>query len=259
MKLKSAQIRNVTFHVCERPELFREGLVAVVNWRNRIRLSVAAIFMIVNAFVHGQSTLTTLRGSVRDASGAAIVHATVTVRSAGTQVSGETRTDEAGAYILFDLPPSRYEISVATPGFAIQRRTDVELTVNAEEVVDFNLYPATIESIVEVHAEGHGIDLESAALTRVVDPRAMRKLPLNGRDWTQLALLETGVSAIRTQNALNGSNSNRGSRRFGSAVTGGAALGQNSYLLSQNERADPNLVATILAGGTCGLLRDTSL
>src|SRR4051812_43709145 len=125
MKLKSAQILNVTFHVCERPELFREGLVAVVNWRNRIRLTVVAIFTIVNAFMHGQSTLATLRGSVRDASGAAIVQETVTLRNAGTQVSRETRTDEAGVYILFDLPPSRYEITVATPGFAIQPRTDV--------------------------------------------------------------------------------------------------------------------------------------
>src|SRR3954452_3423345 len=109
MKLKSAQIRNVTFRVCERPELFREGLVAVVNWRNRIRLSDVAIFMIVNAFMYGQSTLATLRRSARDAAGAAIVHATVTVRNADTQVSREARTDEAGVYILFDLPPSRYE------------------------------------------------------------------------------------------------------------------------------------------------------
>jgi carboxypeptidase family protein len=213
-------------------------VVAVVNWLNRIRLSVVAIFMIVNGLVHGQSTLATLRGSVRDASGAAIVNASVTVRNAGTQVARETRTDKTGAYVLFDLPPSIYEITVATPGFTIQRRTDIELAVSAEKVVDFSLYPATIESSVEVHAEVHGIDLESA-LTGVVDPRAMRELPLNGRDWTQLALLEPGVSAIRTQNALNGSNSNRGSRGFGSAVTiGGARPGQNSYWLdgiSQND------------------------
>jgi len=129
-------------------------MVPLVNRRNRISLSVVTIFMIVNAFVHGQSTLGTLRGSVSDASGAAIVQATVTVRNAGTQVSRKTRTDEAGVYILFDLPPSRYEITVATPGFTIQRRTDVELTVNAEEVVDFNLYPATIESSLGVHAKG---------------------------------------------------------------------------------------------------------
>ncbi|MFL6438154.1 MAG: carboxypeptidase-like regulatory domain-containing protein [Terriglobales bacterium] len=236
MKLKSAQILNVTFHVCERPELFREGLVAVVNWRNRIRLTVVAIFTIVNAFMHGQSTLATLRGSVRDASGAAIVQETVTLRNAGTQVSRETRTDEAGVYILFDLPPSRYEITVATPGFAIQPRTDVEFTVKAEEVVHFNLYPATIESSVEVHAEGHGIDLESAALTRVVDPRAMRELPLNGPGLDSAC----AVGARR----LGHSHSECTERKqlqsqnppvWFSSDNWRSRPGQNSYLLSQND------------------------
>src|SRR5215469_8299086 len=67
--------------------------------------------MMVNGLVHGRSTLATPRGSVQDASGAAIVNATVTVRNGGTQVSRGTRTDEAGVYILLDLPPSRYEIT----------------------------------------------------------------------------------------------------------------------------------------------------
>ena len=62
---------------------------------------------------------------------------------------------------------------------------------------------------------------------------------MNGRDWTQLALLGPGISAVRTQNALNGSSSNLGSRGFGSAVTiGGARPTQNNYLLdgiSQND------------------------
>ena len=62
---------------------------------------------------------------------------------------------------------------------------------------------------------------------------------MNGRDWTQLALPGPGVSAIHAQNALNGSNSNRGSRGFGSAVTiGGTRPAQNNYLLdgiSQND------------------------
>lgn len=211
----------------------------VVNWHNPIGLSVVATLLIVDGLVYGQGTLASLRGTVLDPSGAAIVSATVSVRNAPTQVSRETRTDQAGSYTVFDLPPSTYEITVAAPGFTIQRRMDVELTVSAEEVVDFSLNPATVRSTVEVHAEAHGIDRESAALAEVGNPRVMRELPLNGRDWTQLALLEPGVSAIRTQNALNGSNSNRGSRGFGSAVTiGGGRLGQNNYLLdgvSQND------------------------
>jgi outer membrane receptor protein involved in Fe transport len=216
-----------------RPEM------AQINWRNRIGLSIVVIFMISAGLVHGQTTFASLRGTVRDPSGAAIANATVTVMNDATQVSREARTGEAGTYAVFDLAPSIYKITIAAPGFAIQHRTDVELTVNAEEVVDFGLNPSTVRSNVEVDSEARGIDFESAALTEVVDARAMHELPLNGRDWTQLALLEPGVSAIRTQNDLNGSNSNRGSRGYGSAVTiGGARPGQNNYLLdgiSQND------------------------
>ena len=71
------------------------------------------------------------------------------------------------------------------------------------------------------------------------DAKAKRELPLNGRDWTQLALLQPGVSAIRTQNTLNGSSSNRGSRGFGSAVSIGCGRPtQNNHFvdgISQND------------------------
>jgi hypothetical protein len=211
----------------------------MVNWRNRIGLSVVAIFVIVDGCMYGQSTFASLRGTVRDRSGAIVANAKVTVRNADTQVSRETQTDMVGTYAVFDLPPSLYEITIAAPSFEIERRTNVELSVSAEDVVDFSLNPATVQSSVEVHVEANDIDRESVALTDVVDPGAMRELPVNGRDWTQLALLEPGVSGIRTQNALNGSNSNRGSRGFGSAVTiGGTRPGQNNYLLdgiSQND------------------------
>jgi hypothetical protein len=200
-----------------RPEM------AQINCRNLIGLSIVAISMIFDGQVHGQSTFASLRGTVRDPSGAAIANATVTVTSDATQVSREARTGQTGTYAVFDLAPSIYKITIAAPGFATQHRRDVELTVNAEEVVDFGLNPSTVRSNIEVDSEARGIDFKSTALTEVVDARAMHELTLNGRDWTQLALLEPGVSAVRTQNELNGSNSNRGSRGYGSAVTIGGA------------------------------------
>jgi hypothetical protein len=202
-------------------------------------LCLLAILMIAYGLLPAQTTFASLRGTVHDPSGDVIANATVTVRNSATQVLRDTRSDVAGAYNFFDLPPSIYEVTIAATGFATQRRTDVELAVNAEEVLDSTLTPPTVQTSVDVHAEASGIDIESAALSYVEDSRSVRELPLNGRDWTQLAFLEPGVSAIRTQNALNGSSSNRGSRGFGSAVTiGGTRPGQNNYLLdgiSQND------------------------
>jgi hypothetical protein len=211
----------------------------MTTWRNPTALGIAVILMIADALLPAQTTFASLRGTIHDPTGAAVANATVTVRNSATQVSREMRSDNAGAYNLFDLPPSRYEVTIIAPGFATERRTDVELTVNAEEVLDFSLNPSTVRSSVEVSAEATGIDLDSAALTYVEDSQTVWELPLNGRDWTQLALLQPGVSAIRTQNALNGSSSNRGSRGFGSAVTiGGTRPGQNNYLLDGTSQND---------------------
>jgi len=58
----------------------------------------------------------------------------------------ETRSNGEGAWTVFDLPPSRYEITVAAPRFAAERPTDVELTVNADQVLDLSLNPSTVQS-----------------------------------------------------------------------------------------------------------------
>ena len=137
------------------------------------------------------------------------------------------------------LPPAAYEITVSAANFATQRRPHVELTVGLEEVLNITLSPSAVNSSIDVTANPAGIDLENASLQGVENTRTMRALPLNGRDWTQLALLEPGVSAIRTQNALNGGSSNRGSRGFGSEVTiNGGRPTQNNYFvdgISQND------------------------
>jgi hypothetical protein len=214
-------------------------------------LCFASILLITDGVLSAQTTFASVWGTVHDSSGAPIVDATVTVTNSATQVSRNTWTDEDGSWTIFDLPPSRYEITIAASGFAAQRRTDVELTVDAEAVVDFSLNPSTVRSSVDVHAEIAGIDVESTALSEIEDARDVRELPLNGRDWTQLALLEPGVSAIRTQDALNGSTSNRGSRGFGSEVTiGGARPAQNNYFL---DGISENDYTNGVPGGALGL------
>ena len=139
---------------------------------------IIMILMISDSLLSAQTTFASLRGTIHDSSGAAIANATVIVRNSATQVLRNTRSDEEGTWTVFNLPPSRYEITIAAPGFASQRRTDVELTVNAEEALNFSLNPSTIESRVDVHAGIPIIDVESTALTDVEETRAVRELPL---------------------------------------------------------------------------------
>jgi hypothetical protein len=142
------------------------------------------------------------------------------------------KSNGAGVFDVPDLPPSSYEITISATGFQTQRRTKIELSVGAQQLLNILLNPASVSSNVEVTTAAPGVDLANAGISGVEDGKTTRELPLNGRDWTQLALLQPGVSAVRTQNTLNGSTANRGSRGFGSEVSiGGGRPTQNNYFL----------------------------
>ena len=189
--------------------------------------------------LHAQTTSAELRGDIHDPSGAVIPNGEITVKNVATGAVRLTKSNASGIFSVPDLQPSQYEMTVSATGFTTQRRTNIELTVGALEVMNITLTPSSVSSSVEVTADAPGVELANAALAGVEDAKATRELPLNGRDWTQLALLQPGVSAIRTQNTLNGSSSNRGSRGFGSEVSiGGGRPTQNNYFfdgISQND------------------------
>jgi hypothetical protein len=197
------------------------------------RLALAALLAAASAsLIHAQSTSAQVEGTVHDSSGAVIPNASVSIKNTATGIERTTTSNASGVFNLPDLQPSVYELTISAPGFASQRREAIELTVGAQQVVNVTLSASAVSSSVEVTAAPPAIELASASLAGVEDSRATRELPLNGRDWTQLATLQPGVSSIRTQNTLNGSSSNRGSRGFGSEVSiGGGRPTQNNYFL----------------------------
>ena len=92
--------------------------------------------------LHAQTTFATLRGTIQDPSGAVIANAAVAVKNIATGASRSTMSNGAGIYSFPDLPPSTYELTVSAVGFANQRRTNIGLTVGAEEVLNITLSPS---------------------------------------------------------------------------------------------------------------------
>ena len=214
------------------------------KYRNEFRAGLLLVLWItsVPASLWAQSAMAELRGTIVDQSEAVVPGSTVSVQNVGTGVVRTTKTNEAGVYSVPDLSPAIYEVTVSAPGFATERMTNVTLTVGAQQVLNFKLSAAQVNSIVEVTSAAPPIELASSALGGVEDAKTTRELPLNGRDWTQLATLQPGVTTVNTQNTLNGSSSNRGSRGFGTelSINGGRPT-QNSYFLdgvSQNDYAN---------------------
>ncbi|MBS1867596.1 MAG: TonB-dependent receptor, partial [Acidobacteria bacterium] len=172
-----------------------------------------------------------LSGTVNDTSGGPIPNAEVSIENLATGVTRATTTDKVGYYTAPNLLPGPYEVSISAPGFATQIQRGITLTVGGQQVLNFTMRVGTVSEKVEVTAELPTVQLTSSDISAVVDSRTIRELPLNGRSWTDLAILQPGVSRVETAfRAAAGTD--RGERGFGTqlSISGGKPV-QNNYRL----------------------------
>jgi hypothetical protein len=141
-----------------------------------------------------QAAAATLRGIVKDPHGAVVPGATVRATQTSTGTPRETRTNEEGVYVLSNLPPSEYEVRVEAKGFATKvSKSPVVLQVGQNVTLDVPLEIDVRESvIVYLDVAPPLIDSTASKVDRVIDQREIRNLPLNGRNFLELALLTPG-------------------------------------------------------------------
>jgi hypothetical protein len=167
-------------------------------------------------------------GTVSDPNGVAVANATVTFRNVGTGVVTIVQTNEFGAYSAPNLRPGEYAVSVDVAGLTLSVLPTLTLGIEEKPILNIRERGALFEATVDV-VGARTVEPGTAAVSQIVDGRVARELPLNGRDWTQLTVLQPGVSQILTQPDASGLN-NRGNRGFGSQVTiAGARPQQNNY------------------------------
>ena len=135
-----------------------------------------------------------LRGAVADASGSRVVGARVTVTNLATSVARQTTTESDGRFAVELLPPGDYSIRVEAPGMAPLVRTSVHVEVGGALELEFALKVAGPGETVNVPGEAPLVETQSSEVSSVVDERAIQELPLNGRRFTDLALLTPGVT-----------------------------------------------------------------
>src|SRR6202166_534479 len=161
----------------------------------------------------GQATGSFL-GVVTDKSGSSISGARVTVTSQATGTSRDATTDDAGHYTINLLPVSVYTIRVEYQGFQPVERKAVRLQVDEQRELDFTLSPATVASQVEVSATEVAVETTNPSLGQVITSEQVTQLPLNGRDFVQLATLTPGTSQETNPNSFfNGGSSSEVSAR----------------------------------------------
>src|SRR5438128_4650884 len=170
-----------------------------------------------------------LSGTVMDASQAAIPNVRVTLTNVATGVARAVATDATGSYTVPDLLPGSYDMTAAASGFTTQARTDITVDLGASLVLNVVMQAGDPTQFVRVSVSGSPADAASSATGGNVSSSTVLDSPLNGRDWTQLATLQAGVTGVQTGTAEGGGNMERG---FGAALSiSGARPDQNNYRL----------------------------
>ena len=193
---------------------------------------IATLLLFYAVSASAQEAGGTVVGTITDPGGAAVAGAGVTIRNVATGVTRNTTTSDDGVYVAPNLIPGTYEITVTLTGFATAVIQNVGLLAGERREVNVSMKIGQVSDKVNVvSTEISDVELASSEVRGVMDSHTVNELPLNGRDWTSLTLLEPGVAQVRTQKALGVSN-DRPNRGLGTDITiGGNRPQGNNYQL----------------------------
>ncbi len=193
---------------------------------------VCALAFSLSPALYGQAN-GSFSGTVLDKSGSAISGATVTATSQSTGVVRQATTDEAGHYLIPLLPVSIYTLRVEFKGFQTVESKDLRLQVDEARELDFTLVPSSVSTQVEVSASAVAVETTNPSLGQVITAQEVSQLPLNGRDFVQLATLTPGATAESNPNSFftQGADSEVAARGSFSLSVGGSRPNSTDWLL----------------------------
>lgn len=162
----------------------------------RIQCFVIAFILLLATLANGQASLGAGRveGTVVDSSGAAIADGTVLIANQDTGISFTQKSDSTGHFVFLTLPPGPYQVTIQKEGFKTDVSSDVLVKVGTTTNLQRQLVVGAMEIKVSVVAEAPLVDTSQSGLSAVVDQKSISSLPLNGRNFTDFALLTPGVS-----------------------------------------------------------------
>jgi len=138
-----------------------------------------------------------LGGTVRDQSGLATPQAKIVLTDVARGLSRESMTNESGAYIFPNVPAGDYSLQATQEGFDAQEVKNIRLQVGQVVAIDISLKAGQVSTVISVSGEQMTlIETESNAVGTVVDSERVQSLPLNGRNFLQLALIASGSSEV---------------------------------------------------------------
>jgi hypothetical protein len=200
-----------------------------------------AAILLVGPKCQAQAASAELSGNVVDSTGAAVVGATVTALNVETGIVHNTTSQKGGDYVLTSLPPGKYTLSVEASGFSKLEQTGIDLQVNQQARVDLALKVGQAAETVSVTGHPPLLESESSSVGTVINQQLVNELPLNGRNFVQLATLSPGVNGVgeSTSGTIMGGGRPDDRRAASEIFSNGNREGDNNFLydgVDNNER-----------------------
>src|SRR6185295_10850473 len=176
----------------------------------RSRWSCILVVLLVSLAVpvRGQTPSGEISGTVVDSGGLVVPGVTVTLSNVATNVVRAVQTNESGLYVISAIPPGTYDVKAELTGFGTVERKNIVVQVGSALRIPFTLQVGDLSETIEVVAGSPLIQTENAAISTVIENRVIVELPLNGRNYLQLASLIPGATT-------NGPSSSQGKQRMG--------------------------------------------
>jgi len=188
--------------------------------------SPLVLFLVLAAFscgrTWGQKDTGSIVGTVKDSTGASVVGAKVAVADVDRGLTFTTVTNDLGEYVAGPLRVGNYTVTVEQPGFKKAISVPVSLDVQQRIVVNVTMEVGQVSERVEVSGAAPLLETETSSLGQVIDNKRVVNLPLNGRNFAQLALLTAGVAPSEPGSRDEGG--------YGFSANGARSL-QNNFLL----------------------------
>jgi hypothetical protein len=202
--------------------------------------------VLLTSSAFAQVDTATITGVITDPSGLAIVGARIRATNQATGVEHNTLSNEGGLYVLTALPIGTYNLEITGQGFQTVRRPDVTLDAGSRARVDVQMTVGQVTEVVEVKTAIPLLESETSSLNQVVENKVITQMPLNGRNYQDLATLSAGVLPNRSQNFVTDGFSVNGASHDQNVFQLDGADNNNYFsgiVVASNEAVKPNIDA----------------
>ena len=205
--------------------------------------SALAALLFASLPLAAQVNTSTLAGLVKDETGSAVPNAKVTATTLATGQQRVTNTNETGEFVLPQLAPGGYRLTVTSAGFQTAVVDNIALNIAGREIINVNLKLGQVNDQVTVEASSAPLlEQETASLGQVINRKAIADLPLNGRNYITLGALSPGViPQLPSGTGPSSFIASTTSRSDRSLLVGGQRESSTSYLFDGVEMRNPRI------------------